>query len=139
MRYDPVEYGHAMVTRGQGMEGMSEMVGGLGGNTSRSRRSMSSSRGRRHAKLGSSFYTPTLAGEANRPRSVWDRLSQPSSFTGVYKRAYFTDGRMNAFSDTGASAIPTEFRGDTNTQSNETVHDISVMLRTNLKSGKTFR
>ena len=80
-----------------------------------------------------------MAGEANRPGGVYDRLSQPSGFTGVYRRAFFTDGRMNASADTGVSSIPTRFRGSTNAGSNETIHSISVALRPGLRSGKSFR
>ncbi len=94
---------------------------------------------RRTSTLGSDRFKPTMAGEANRPGGVYDRLSQPSGFTGVYRRAFFTDGRMNASADTGVSSIPTRFRGSTNAGSNETIHSISVALRPGLRSGKSFR
>lgn len=94
---------------------------------------------RRPSTLGSDRFKPTLAGEANRPGGVYDRLSKPSGFTGVYRRAFFTDGRMNASADTGVSSIPTRFRGSTNAGSNETIHSISVALRPGLRSGKSFR
>lgn len=89
--------------------------------------------------LGTQDYVPTVAGEANAPGDVYDRLSRPESFTGVYKRAYLTDGRINHFSDTGQSAVPSEYVGDTNTGSNECIHDIRYLLRPNLKNGPTFK
>ena len=88
---------------------------------------------------GDEGYQPTLAGQSNKPGGVYDRLSSPASFTGVYKRAYETDGRINAFADTGVSAKSTRYRGSTNTGSNETIHNIKHLLRPNLKSGKTFK
>ncbi len=95
---------------------------------------------RDHALMyGDDGYQPTLAGQGNKPGGVYDRLSSPASFTGVYKRAYETDGRINAFADTGVSAKSTKYRGSTNTGSNETIHNIKYLLRPNLKSGKTFK
>jgi hypothetical protein len=91
------------------------------------------------SRLGSPEFKPTLAGEANKPGGVYDRLASPGSFTGVYRRAYLTDGRINHFTETGVSNVPTRFKGDTNTGSNETIHDIKVLLRTNLNIGKFFR
>lgn len=81
----------------------------------------------------------TIAGEANKPGGVYDRLSSPSTFTGVYRRAWFTDGRMNHFSDTMISGIPSSFEGDTNTGSNETIADIKVLLRPNLRYGQGMK
>jgi hypothetical protein len=89
--------------------------------------------------IGSPQFRPTMAGQANRPGSVYDRLSNPTNFTGVYRRAYFTDGRMNAYADTGVSSIPSRFVGDTNTGTNETIHSISVTLRPGLRNGGGFR
>lgn len=97
------------------------------------------SSGRARSNLGSPYFRPTMAGQANRPGGVFDRLSNPQNFTGVYRRAFFTDGRMNAYADTGVSAIPTRFTGDTNTRSDEHIHSIQVLLRPNLRTGKTFR
>jgi len=122
----------------------------LGANISRPRSAMqerspqaplSARRGghERFAEYGDDGYQPTLAGQSNKPGGVYDRLSSPASFTGVYKRAFETDGRMNAFVDTGVSAKSTRYRGSTNTGSNETIHNIKHLLRPNLKSGKTFK
>jgi hypothetical protein len=80
-----------------------------------------------------------MAGQSNRPGGVYDRLSSPGSFTGVYRRAYESDGRINAFSETGVSAKSTQYHGSTNTGSNETIHNIKHLLRPNLKTGKTFK
>jgi hypothetical protein len=104
----------------------------------------SSSRRRRSSahhidSYGTTSFSPTLAGQANRRGGVYERLSSPEGYTGVYRRAYNTDGRINAFADTGTSAVPTEFVGDTNTNTNETIHHIRHMLRPNLKVGKSFR
>lgn len=54
--------------------------------------------------------------EPERRGSVYDRLSDPSSFTGVYRRAYESDGRINAHSNDG-------------------VHDISETLRPSHRRG----
>ena len=63
-----------------------------------------------------------------RPGGVYDRLASPSTFTGVYRRAWFTDGRMNHYADTMISNIPSGFEGDTNTGTNETIADIRVCV-----------
>ena len=81
-------------------------------------------------------YSPgnaTIAGSGNKPGGVYDRLSSPQTFTGVYRRRFEGDGRINAHTDLTASA--TQFSGSTNTNTNEKFHDIKGMLRTNLRSG----
>jgi hypothetical protein len=57
----------------------------------------------------------------------------------VYRRAYLTDGRINHFTETGVSNIPSRFVGDTNTNSDETIRDIKYLLRPNLNTGKSFK
>jgi hypothetical protein len=89
--------------------------------------------------LGHPDFRPVIAGEANAPGSVYERLANPEHFTGVYKRAWFTDGRMNHFADTGMSLRATSFAGHTNAGSNETIHDIRHTLRTNSAKGKAFK
>lgn len=77
-----------------------------------------SSPGPRHHTAGArtssgSDYVPpgaTKAGQANKRGGVFDRLSNPSSFTGVYRRAYHTDGRINAHSDDGVKELSRELR-----------------------------
>ena len=64
-----------------------------------------------------------------RPGGVFDRLSTPHNFTGVYRRAWLSDGRINHFADTGVSSIPTAYEGDTNTRTDEHIADISVCVR----------
>jgi hypothetical protein len=81
----------------------------------------------------------TLAGEANKPGGVYERLSSPQNFTGVYRRAWMTDGRINHFADTMVSNIPTNFEGDTNTGTDELIRDISVLLRPGLRYGKNMK
>lgn len=77
----------------------------------------------------------TIAGSANRKGGVYDRLSSKQTYTGVYRRRFDGDGRINAHTDLTASA--TQFKGNTNTRTNEKFHSIQGMLRTNLSSGGT--
>lgn len=94
---------------------------------------------REPVQYGSPEYRPTLAGEANAPSSVFARLSSPAHFTGVYRRAWMTDGRMNAFSDTGVSARPTRYAGNTNTNTNEVIHSVGSVLRPSLHHGLNMK
>ena len=87
----------------------------------------------RKAALNYSPGNATIAGSGNKVGGVYDRLSSPQTFTGVYRRRFEGDGRINAHTDLTASA--TQFGGSTNTNTNETFHDIKGMLRTNLRSG----
>ncbi len=87
----------------------------------------------RQAALNYSPGNATIAGSGNKVGGVYDRLSSPQTFTGVYRRRFEGDGRINAHTDLTASA--TQFGGSTNTNTNETFHDIKGMLRTNLRSG----
>jgi hypothetical protein len=89
--------------------------------------------------MGSPSFKPTMAGQANKAGGVYERLASPTSFTGIYRRAWLTDGRINHFADTGVSRIPSKFEGSTNTGSNETIHDLKHLLRPNLGVGKGFR
>ena len=89
--------------------------------------------------LGHPEFRSSIAGEAIEPGSVYDRLTNPHLYTGVYKRAWFSDGRINHHSDTGMSLRQTGFEGHTNTGTNETIHDIRHTLRTNLAKGKVFK
>ena len=88
--------------------------------------------GGRYEHLGTPLFTPALAGEANAPGSVYERLANPESFTGVYRRAWESDGRINQYADTSASLKPSAFVGNTNTCSDETITDIRTTLRPNL-------
>eukprot|EP00948_MAST-09A_sp_MAST-9A-sp1_P003046 g3046.t1 len=74
----------------------------------------------------------TLAGEGNKPGGIYDRLSSPASFTGVYKQRLHGDGRIN--SHTELTARQSKYKGNTNTGTNEIFHDIKGMLRPNLRS-----
>lgn len=49
-----------------------------------------------------------------------------------------TDGRINHFTEVGVSSMPSQYIGNTNTQSEETIHDIRFLLRPNLNVGKGF-
>ena len=88
--------------------------------------------GGRYDNLGTNAFIPALAGEANAPGSVYARLANPDSFTGVYKRAWETDGRINQYADTSASLKPSQFVGNTNTRTDEIITDIRTLLRPNL-------
>ena len=96
-------------------------------------------RGPGMARYGEPDFVPTIAGSANRPGSVYERLANPASFTGVYRRAWQSDGRINHFTETGLSLLPSRFRGNTNTGSDETIRDIRVLLRPNLNVGRYFK
>lgn len=64
---------------------------------------------------------------------VYKKLYDPRSYTGVYAERFRSgDGRING--DTGSRAGKS-FRGNTNTGSDETIHDISVLMRPNLRGG----
>ena len=95
----------------------------------------------RSPSYGDRGWAPTIAGASNPPGSVLEWLSSPTSFTGVYRRAWEGDGygRMGPFAETGVSAVPSRFVGNTNTRSDETIHDISVLMRPNLRVGRFFR
>lgn len=60
---------------------------------------------------------PVIAGEGNKVGGIYDRLSQQDSYTGVYRE------RFNQQSSTQP-----EFRGHTNTGTDEQIHDISKIL-----------
>lgn len=121
---------------GPGGAGGSVLSGAARARSARLSASRSPSRG---SLLGTPSYKPTMAGEANKPGGVYDRLASPDTFTGVYRRAWLTDGRINHFTETGLSRIPSKFEGHTNTGSNETIHSLSHMLRPNLSQGKGFK
>jgi len=59
------------------------------------------------------------------PGSVYERLTNPGSFTGVYRRAWETDGRINAHADRAAMR---KFKGNTNAKSNTNIHDIATYV-----------
>jgi hypothetical protein len=110
----------------------------LGPQAPLSPRSVSSS-GVHRPLYGEPGFKPTVAGSANRTGGVYDRLSNPENFTGVYRRAWMTDGRINHFTEVGVSAAPSAFVGNTNTGTNESIKDIRFLLRPNLLYGKGFK
>lgn len=66
--------------------------------------------------------------------NVYDRLYDKKSYTGVYRKRFEGDGRINA--DTQVSMIRThhsKYVGSTNTNSNEVCHNISSLMRPNLR------
>ena len=67
----------------------------------------------------------TVAGEANKPGGVYDRLSNKKTYTGVYaKRFDGSGGRINGDTINGRS-----YTGDTNGGTDVRVDDISQILR----------
>jgi hypothetical protein len=72
---------------------------------------------------------------------VYDRLTNPSEYTGVYKRAWHAGGyaTMNHGADIGVTGSRTSFAGHTNTATNEVIHDIRHTLRTGAAKGKAFK
>ena len=110
----------------------SQSLGATGSGASRPHVASRSPGGGRYEALGTARFTPALAGEANAPGSVYERLANPESFTGVYRRAWESDGRINQYSETSSSMKPSAFVGNTNTGTDETIADIATTLRPNL-------
>ena len=60
------------------------------------------------------------------------RLYDVKSYTGVYKERFASgDGRINGDADNRTGR---DFKGNTNSGTDETIHDISVLMRPNLRS-----
>ena len=80
----------------------------------------------------------TKTGETEIPLSgVYKKLYDPRSYTGVYAERFRTgDGRINGESDNRPGR---RFNGNTNSGTNEIIHDISVLMRPNLRSGTMMR
>ena len=112
-----------------------QSLGVAGSGASRPGSAQRSPGGNRYSSMGTSAFRASIAGESNAPGSIFDRLSNPESFTGVYRRAWETDGRINQYTETGATTRPTRFLGHTNTGSDEHIADISVLMRPNLLVG----
>ncbi len=81
-------------------------------------------------KRQSGIIGTTFAGEANRPGGVYDRLSNKSTFTGVYAKRFDRSdplgGRINGDTINGRAA---GYVGNTNTGTDQRVDDISQILR----------
>lgn len=98
---------------------------------------------RRSMRRSSSSRRPTLPGEGIKPGSVYDRLTNPHNYTGVYRRVHRSGGgyvrvysvcwgrpwltrgvadRINAFSESYGKY----FTGNTNDASNSAVHEIKA-------------
>ena len=77
-------------------------------------------------------------GETEIPLSgVFKKLYDPRNYTGVYAERFRTgDGRINGESDNRPGR---SFNGNTNTQTDEIIHDISTLMRPNLRSGTMMR
>ena len=112
-----------------------QSLGVAGSGASRPGSAQRSPGGNKYASMGTASFRPSIAGEGNAPGSIFDRLSNPESFTGVYRRAWETDGRINQYTETGATTRPTRFLGNTNTGSDEHISDISMLMRPNLLGG----
>ncbi len=114
-----------------------QSLGVAGSGASRQRDAAPSVGAMRYSTLGSKEFRPALAGEANAPGSVFERLADPGSFTGVYRRAWETDGRINQYTETCASMKQSLYTGNTNTATDEHVTDIGLrgFMRPNLLTG----
>eukprot|EP01138_Halocafeteria_seosinensis_P011332 gb/GECG01011575.1/.p1 GENE.gb/GECG01011575.1/~~gb/GECG01011575.1/.p1 ORF type:complete len:757 (+),score=97.71 gb/GECG01011575.1/:1-2271(+) len=77
-------------------------------------------------------------GESEVPlKGIFKKLYDVRNYTGVYAERFRSgDGRINGEADNRAGA---GFQGNTNTGTDETIHDISVLMRPNLKSGAMSR
>jgi hypothetical protein len=104
-----------------------------GSGASRPKSPRRSPAGAKYDLLGTASFAPSLAGEANAPGSIFERLANPASFTGVYRRAWESDGRINQYTETGVSLRPSRYVGNTNTNSDEHITDIRFLLRPNLQ------
>ena len=63
------------------------------------------------------FYRATIAGEANKKGGIYDRLSTPQNFSGIYKRRFESgDGRINDATTLSARTHDGSYRGNTNTR-----------------------
>jgi hypothetical protein len=73
-------------------------------------------------------------GETEIPlHGVFKKLYDPRSYTGVYAERFRTgDGRINGEVDNRPGRV---YTGSTNLGTNEIIHDISVLMRPNLRSG----
>ncbi len=76
-------------------------------------------------------------GESEVPlRGVYKKLYDHRSYTGVYaERFRSADGRINGEADNRPGRV---FSGSTNQGTDETIHDISVLMRPNLRAGGTM-
>jgi hypothetical protein len=77
-------------------------------------------------------------GESEIPLSgVYKKLYDPRYYTGVYAERFRSgDGRINGESDNRPGRV---FSGNTNTATDEIIHDISVLMRPHLRSGTMMR
>ncbi len=67
---------------------------------------------------------------------VYKKLYDPNQYTGVYAERFRTgDGRINHEADNRPGRV---FTGSTNLGTDEIIHDISVFMRPNLRSGGTM-
>ena len=64
---------------------------------------------------------------------IFKKLYDPRSYTGVYAERFRSgDGRINGEADNRPGR---QYSGSTNTGTNEIIHDISVLMRPNLRGG----
>lgn len=77
-------------------------------------------------------------GESEFPLSgVFKKLYDPRSYTGVYAQRFRSgDGRINGESD---NRVGRSYNGHTNQGTDEVIHDISVLMRPELRSGTMMR
>lgn len=68
---------------------------------------------------------------------VYKKLYDPRFYTGVYAERFRSgDGRINGETDNRPGR---GFNGNTNTGTDDVIHDVSVLMRPNLRSGSMMR
>lgn len=77
----------------------------------------------------------------NPHRNIFDKLTDSSLYTGSHKNRFDATGRGlglagrdstkkgNGYATAGATSVPTSFKGNTNTRSNEVFHDLSEFVQ----------
>jgi hypothetical protein len=71
----------------------------------------------------------TVAGEANRPGGIYDRLSNVKSFTGVYAKRFEASSNGGRINGDTINARSKGYVGNTNTGTDAKIDDISQILR----------
>ena len=77
-------------------------------------------------------------GESEIPLTgIFKKLYDPSNYTGVYAERFRSgDGRINGEADNRPGR---SFRGNTNTGTDEVIHDISTLMRPHLRGGTMMK
>jgi hypothetical protein len=72
--------------------------------------------------------------------NVFKRLYDTKNYTGVYAERFRAggDGRINGQTQVSLRATHAHFKGNTNTGTDEVIHDISKLMRPNLRHSEEF-